>query len=49
MQQLAGAVRALWYAMFLIAFGLCAPICLAQAQGTSTQGHSVFQFNTNEG
>ena len=37
MQQLAGAVRALWYAMFLIAFGLCAPICLAHAQGTSTR------------
>ena len=37
MQQLACAVRALWYAMLLLAFGLGAPICLAQAQGSSTR------------
>ena len=37
MQQFAGAVRARWYAMLLIAFGLGAPICLAQAQGSSTR------------
>ena len=37
MQQLAGAVRALWYAMFLIIFGLGTPIGLAQAQGGSTR------------
>jgi ketosteroid isomerase-like protein len=37
MQQLAGAVRAIGYAMLLIAFGLGAPICLAHAQGSSTR------------
>jgi ketosteroid isomerase-like protein len=37
MQQLAGAVRARWYAMLLIAFGLGAPIGLAHAQGSSTR------------
>src|SRR5262245_57623782 len=37
MLQLACAVRALWYAMLLIAFGLGAPVGLAQAQGSSTR------------
>jgi hypothetical protein len=37
MQQLAGTVRTLWYAMFLITFSLGAPIGLAHAQGTSTR------------
>jgi len=41
MQQLAGAVRALGYAMLLIACGLGAPICLAQAQGNNTRADVV--------
>ena len=41
MQQLACTVRVLWYAMLLIAFGLGAPIGLAQAQGSSTRADVV--------
>jgi uncharacterized protein (TIGR02246 family) len=37
MQHLAGAVRAIWYAMLLMALGLGVPLCLAHAQGHSTR------------